>query len=139
MRILLVEDRPGDAEAAMQAATAGGVAHQVHWVKDGEEALDYLFCSGRHADRDPGEPPALVLLHLRIPRIDGIEILRRIKGSELRAIPVVILTASREERDVLESYRLGAAAYLAKPLTPEALHAALSSLGLAQGEPKSLL
>jgi len=130
VRILLVEDDPGDAETAMRAARAGGAAHQVHWVKDGEEALDYLFCSGRHAGRDPAEPPGLVLLHIRIPRIDGIEILRRMKGSQLKAIPVVVMTSSSEERDVLESYRLGVAAYLDKPVVPEAFRDAVSKLGL---------
>jgi CheY-like chemotaxis protein len=130
VRILLVEDRAADAEAAVRAALAAGAAHQVTWVKDGQEALDYLFCSGRHAGRDPGEPPTLVLLHLRVPRIDGIEILRRMKGSQHRSIPVVVMTSSSEERDVLESYRLGVAAYVGRPLAPEAFRAALSSLGL---------
>lgn len=116
VQILLVEDNAGEAESTLRVLRASRAAHQVHWVKDGEEALDFLFCSGRYAGRDPGAPPAIVLLDIKMPKIDGIEVLRRVKGSQLRAIPVVVMTSSAEERDVLESYRLGVNGYVAKPL-----------------------
>ena len=135
MDILLVEDSPGDAETALRALHGSGAANQVHWVKDGEEALDYLFCSGPYAGRDPGDPPALVLLDIKMPRIDGIEVLRRMKGSPLRPIPVVVMASSSEERDVLESYRLGIADYLVKPVQPEAFLDAVSRLRLTQKSP----
>ena len=116
VQILLVEDNVGEAESTLRVLRESHAAHQVHWVKDGEEALDFLFCSGRYAGRDPGAPPAIVLLDIKMPKIDGIEVLRRVKGSQLRAIPVVVMTSSAEERDVLESYRLGADGYVAKPV-----------------------
>jgi two-component system response regulator len=102
LRVLLVEDDPAEAEAALRALRASG-STEVFCVSDGEEALDYLFCSGRHAGRDPGEQPALVVLDIRIPKIDGIELLRRMKGSHLKTIRVMVTASSREERDVLES------------------------------------
>jgi two-component system response regulator len=120
MRILLVEDNPGEAETTMRVLRESQAASQVHWVQDGEEALDFLFCSGRYAGRDPADAPAIVLLDIKMPKIDGIEVLRRVKGSQLRAIPVVVMTSSSEERDVLESYRLGAHGYLFKPVQLEA-------------------
>ena len=128
MRILLVEDDASDAEATMRALARGNPAHAVDWVKDGEEALQFLFCSGKYAARDPAEPPALVLLDIKMPRIDGIEVLRRMKGSQLRAIPVLVLTSSTEERDVLESYRLGVHGYLFKPVQLEAFQRLTSLL-----------
>ena len=116
VQILLVEDNAGEAESTLRVLRESRAAHRVHWVKDGEEALDFLFCSGRYAGRDPGAPPAIVLLDIKLPKIDGIEVLRRVKGSQLRAIRVVVMTSSAEERDVLESYRLGADGYVAKPV-----------------------
>lgn len=131
MRVLLVEDDAAEAEAALRALRASAPGAEVHRVTDGQEALDYLFCSGRHAGRDPAEQPALVVLDIKVPKVDGIELLRRMKGSHLRSIGVVVTASSREERDVLESYRLGVAAYLFKPLAPEAVRATLAKLGFA--------
>ena len=131
MRVLLVEDDAAEAEAALRALRASVPAAQVHRVSDGQEALDYLFCSGRHAGRDPAEQPALVVLDIKVPKVDGIELLRRMKGSHLRSIGVLVTASSREERDVLESYRLGVAAYLFKPLAPDAVRDALAKLGFA--------
>ena len=116
VEILLVEDNPEDAEMTMRVLRKRSLASQLHWVKDGEEALDYLFCEGRYAGRDPARPPKLVLLDIKMPKVDGIEVLRRVKASELRTVPVVVMTSSNEERDVVESYRLGANSYIVKPV-----------------------
>jgi two-component system response regulator len=129
VEILLVEDNPEDAEMTMRALRKRNLANHVHWVKDGAEALDFLFCSGAYADRQPGRPPKLVLLDIKMPKIDGIEVLRRVKGSELRTIPVVVMTSSNEERDVLESYRLGVNSYIVKPVQFEAFIDTVSSIG----------
>lgn len=121
MEILLVEHNAADAEMTLRALRESNFAGRLHWVKDGAEALEYLFCSGMYAGRDPARPPELVLLDVKTPRIDGIEVLRRVKGSALRAIPVVVMTSSDEERDVLKSYHLGVSSYLVKPVQPHSL------------------
>ncbi len=130
VEILLVEDNPEDAEMTMRALRKRNLANQVHWVKDGEEALDYLFCSGPYAGRNAAHPPKLVLLDIKMPKVDGIEVLRRVKGSELKTIPIVVMTSSTEERDVLESYRLGVNSYIVKPVQFEAFLETVSSIGL---------
>jgi two-component system response regulator len=130
MEILLVEDNAEDAEMTMRALRKRNLANQLHWVKDGEEALEYLFCTGRYAGRDPGHPPKLVLLDIKMPKVDGIEVLRRIKGSDLRTVPVVVMTSSNEERDVLESYRLGVNSYIVKPVQFEAFLDTVAKIGL---------
>jgi two-component system, response regulator len=130
VEILLVEDNPEDAEMTMRALRKRNLANQLHWVKDGEEALEYLFCSGRYAGRDPAHPPKLVLLDIKMPKVDGIEVLRRVKGSELKSIPVVVMTSSNEERDVLESYRLGVNSYIVKPVQFEGFLETVSQIGL---------
>jgi two-component system, response regulator len=130
VEILLVEDNPEDAEMTMRALRKNNLANHVHWVKDGEEALDYLFCSGPYAGRQPSQPPKLVLLDIKMPKVDGIEVLRRVKGSELKTIPIVVMTSSAEERDVLESYRLGVNSYIVKPVQFEAFLETVSSIGL---------
>lgn len=131
--ILLVEDDVSDAARALHALGEASAGSHVHWVKNGAEALDFLFCSGAYAERDPGHAPRFVLLDIKMPKVDGIEVLRRMKGSQLRAIPVVLMTSSSEERDVLESYRLGVHAYVVKPVHAHALRDAVSRLGLAPG------
>jgi len=130
VEILLVEDNAEDAEMTMRALRKRNLANQLHWVKDGEEALDYLFCGGQYAGRSPGHPPKLVLLDIKMPKVDGIEVLRRVKGSELRTIPVVVMTSSNEERDVMESYRLGVNSYIVKPVQFEAFIETVSKIGL---------
>ncbi len=130
VEILLVEDNPEDAEMTMRALRKRNLANHVHWVKDGAEALEFLFCSGAYADRQPGRPPKLVLLDIKMPKVDGIEVLRRVKGSELRTIPVVVMTSSNEERDVLESYRLGVNSYIVKPVQFEGFLETVSQIGL---------
>jgi two-component system response regulator len=130
VEILLVEDNAEDAEMTLRALRKRNLANNVHWVKDGEEALDYLFCTRAYAGRNPARPPKLVLLDIKMPKIDGIEVLRRIKGSELKSIPVVVMTSSNEERDVLESYRLGVNSYIVKPVQFEAFLDTVSKIGL---------
>jgi len=130
MEILLVEDNPEDAEMTTRALRKRNLANRLHWVKDGEEALEYLFCTGQYAGRDPARPPKLVLLDIKMPKVDGIEVLRRIKASELKTVPVVVMTSSNEERDVVESYRLGVNSYIVKPVAFEAFLETVSSLGL---------
>lgn|SRR5574341_1146585 len=115
-RILLVEDSLRDAELALDALALNHLANEVVHVQDGAEALDYLFRRGRFFGRTNGQP-AVVLLDLKMPKVDGIEVLRQIKGDPaLKTIPVVVMTSSREERDLLDSYQLGVNAYVVKPV-----------------------
>jgi CheY-like chemotaxis protein len=130
VEILLVEDNPEDAEMTMRALRKRNLANHLHWVKDGEEALEYLFCTGRYASRDRTQPPRLVLLDIKMPKVDGIEVLRRVKASELKQVPVVVMTSSNEERDVLESYRLGVNSYIVKPVQFEDFMETVSKIGL---------
>ena len=116
VEILLVEDNPLDAELTIRALKKGGLANKLLWLKDGAQALDYLFRRGSYAGRDDVFP-RLVLLDLKMPRVDGIEVLKAIKQDErTRRIPVVITTSSQEERDVAQSYDLGANSYVVKPV-----------------------
>jgi len=115
-RILLVEDSMLDAELVLNALTEHHLANEVVHVRDGADALDYLYRRGEFADRSCGQP-AVVLLDLKMPKVDGLEVLRQIKGDEaLHMIPVVMMTSSREEQDLLKSYQLGVNAYIVKPV-----------------------
>lgn len=130
IEILLAEDNPADAEMTLRALRRHNLANQLHWVKDGVEALEFLECSGAYAGRE-GKNPRLILLDLKMPKVDGIQVLRRIKASErLRGIPVVMMTSSHEERDMEESYRLGVNSYVVKPVEFEAFIKAVAELGL---------
>lgn len=114
--ILLVEDNTADAEMTMRALKKKKLANHVVWVKDGAEALDFMFRRGAHAARQSGEP-RLILLDLKLPKIDGIEVLRQLKSDpHTRKIPIVMLTSSAEERDIVNSYQLGVNSYLVKPV-----------------------
>ena len=116
VELLLVEDNPLDAELTMRALKSGGLANKLLWVKDGQEALDFLFREGRYATRGKSVP-RLVLLDLKMPRVDGIEVLRAVRAHEdTRYVPVVIMTSSQEERDVAQSYDLGVNSYVVKPV-----------------------
>jgi len=115
--ILLVEDSPDDAELAVRALEKQHAADRMVVVHDGAEALEFLFGTGRYADRDMSVTPSLVLLDLKLPKVDGLEVLRRLRADErTKLIPVVVLTASQEEIDLIESYSLGCNSYLRKPV-----------------------
>jgi CheY-like chemotaxis protein len=115
VEILFVEDDPQDAEITLEALK--GISNGVHLVRDGQAALDFLFCQGECAHRQPSQRPQLILLDLRLPKVDGLEVLRRVKSMpETSSIPVVVLTGSDRDRDIQTSKRLGAAAYIAKPV-----------------------
>lgn len=129
--ILLVEDNASDEKLTLLAFKRCGVANEIVVVRDGAAALDYLFATGKHAGRDAGVQPTVVLLDLNLPKIDGLEVLRRIRADELtRLVPVVVLTASREEEDVLKSYSLGANAYVRKPVAFAEFAEVAKTLGL---------
>ena len=131
VEILLVEDNPADAEMTLRALRRNNLANKVHWVKDGEEALEFMFRTGAYAARDPAAMPKLVMLDIKMPKIDGIEVLRRLKQSaETRAVPVVVMTSSNEERDVMESYRLGVNSYIVKPVQFDAFLETVAKIGL---------
>ncbi len=115
--ILLVEDNPDDAALTLRALRKTAILSEVTWLRDGVEALDYLFCTGPYAERNPLAMPALIILDLKLPKVDGLEVLRRLRGNQrTQCIPVVILTSSREQQDMIKSYRLGANSYIHKQI-----------------------
>lgn len=129
--ILLVEDRDEDAELAMMALKKHNFINVIHWVKDGEEALEYVFCEGRYNNKDIKDRPKLILLDLKMPRVDGIEVLRRIRSDErVKHIPVVILTTSKEEQDLTNAYNLHVNAYMLKPIDFSKFTEAVKTLGM---------
>ncbi len=131
IEILLVEDNPDDAEIALRALAKHKIANRIVHVRDGKEALDFLRADGAYSDRNRSPKPKLVLLDLKLPRIGGLEVLKAVKGDpELKVIPVVILTSSSEERDLVQSYRLGANSYLVKPVDFDKFGEAMREVGL---------
>jgi two-component system response regulator len=129
VEILLVEDNPSDVELALYALKKNNLANRVHVARDGAEALEFLFCAGAHTNR-PNTNPKVILLDLKLPKVDGLEVLRQIKADpHTQTIPVVVLTSSREERDVVESYKLGVNSYIAKPVDFEQFTKAVKHLG----------
>jgi two-component system, response regulator len=130
VRILLAEDSAQDAELTLKALARHNISNSVEVVRDGAEALDYLYKRGRYAGRANGNP-VLLLLDLKMPKVDGLEVLRTVKGEpNLRTIPVVMLTSSREEQDVVRSYELGVNAYVVKPVEFDKFLSAVRDLGL---------
>ena len=130
LQILLVEDNPADAEMTMDALRASGLVNRVRWARDGAEALDVLFGHGAESAA-AGQRLRLILLDLRLPRVDGIEVLRAVRADEhTRLLPVVILTSSREESDLVRAYNLGANSYLVKPVEAETFMKSVGELGL---------
>ncbi len=129
--LLLVEDSPDDVELTLRAFKKINLSNPIHVVRDGAEALEFLFCTGAYAHRNIQDSPKVVLLDLKLPKVDGIEVLKRIKADpRTKSIPVVILTASREERDVVSSYELGVNSYIVKPVDFEQFVEATRTLGL---------
>ena len=129
-RILMVEDDPKDVELTLTALEDYNLVNEVIVVRDGQEALDYLYCKGQFSAR-PHENPAVILLDLKLPKVDGLEVLNRIKSDErLKMIPVVVLTSSREERDMMRSYQLGVNAYVVKPVDFHEFVNAVRELGV---------
>ncbi|HET9662749.1 MAG TPA: response regulator [Burkholderiales bacterium] len=130
VEILLVEDDPTDAELTMRALRGKHLANNVIWVKDGVQALDFIFRRGEYAERKEHHP-RLILLDLKLPKVDGIEVLRQLKGHEqTRTIPVVMLTSSAEESDVVKSYKLGVNSYIVKPVDFEQFGETVANAGL---------
>jgi len=141
VEVLLVEDNPRDAEMALRTLRKRNLVNNVVHVKDGAEALDWIFGVGAYAGRDPKNHPKVVLLDLKLPKVDGLEVLRAVRGDErTKFIPVVVMTSSREEQDVIESYKLGVNSYVVKPMDFESFSAAVAELGhywlLINQEPK---
>lgn len=131
VEILLVEDNPNDAELALRSLKKHNLTNKILWVKDGAEALDFIFHTGAYADRTINNIPKVVLLDLKLPKVDGLEVLRRIKSDEkMKIVPVVVLTSSQEEQDRVESYKLGVNSYIVKPVEFEKFVAAIERLGL---------
>jgi two-component system, response regulator len=118
VEILLVEDNPNDVELTVRALKKHNLANSVQVVHDGSEAIDFVFAKGAYEDRKTKEAPSVILLDLKLPKVDGLEVLRAIRSDErTRFIPVVVLTSSREEQDIIESYRLGVNSYIVKPVS----------------------
>lgn len=131
VEILLVEDSPNDIELTMHSLRKNNITNHVHVVRDGAEALEFLYGTGAYAGRSGDEGPKVVLLDLKLPKVDGLEVLRRLKSDPgTRHIPVVVLTSSREERDIVESYKLGVNSYIVKPVDFGQFVEAVRQLGL---------
>jgi two-component system response regulator len=129
--ILLVEDNPDDEVLTLRAFKNQNIINEVVVARDGAEALDHLFCKGKYADRDPGLMPQVVLLDLKLPKLDGLEVLGEIRSDErTKLLPVVILTSSKEEKDLVNSYQLGANSFVRKPIDFVSFSKAIQQLGL---------
>ncbi|HDR89684.1 MAG TPA: response regulator [Bacteroidetes bacterium] len=131
VEILLVEDNPHDAELAMRALKKSRLANRVVHVSDGEQALDFLFARGKYSHRQKTDQPKMILLDLKLPRVDGMEVLKAVKSNpRTRVIPIVVLTSSREERDIIDSYELGVNSYLVKPVDFDKFVEVVKDLGM---------
>ncbi len=131
IEILLVEDNPNDVELTLHALKKYRVTNSIHVVRDGEEALDYIFGRGAYNGRNVLDTPKVILLDLKLPKVDGIEVLRQLKSDpDTQMIPVVVMTSSREERDIVETYQLGVNSYIVKPVDFEQFTHAVQQVGL---------
>jgi len=131
VEILLVEDNPRDLELTLHSLEKANLANHIQIARDGAEALEFIFAEGAHAGRRIEDTPKMILLDLKLPKVDGLEVLQRLKSdARTRAIPVVVLTSSREQRDVVESYHLGVNSYIVKPVDFEGFAAAVKEVGM---------
>ncbi len=131
VEVLLVEDNPDDMELALRSLRKAKFANYIHVARDGAEALDFIFCEGPHSARKITDTPRVILLDLKLPKVDGLEVLRRVKGDpRTKIIPVVVLTSSKEQSDIVESYDLGVNSYIVKPVNFERFAEAVANLGL---------
>jgi len=131
IEILLVEDSPEDLELTCRALKNANLGNHIQIARDGAEALDFIFCEGPHAGRRIEDTPKLILLDLKLPKVDGLEVLQRIKGDpRTKLIPVVVLTSSKEQTDVVKSYSLGVNSYIVKPVNFESFSTAVQELGI---------
>lgn len=131
VEILLVEDNPNDVELTLHALQENNLSNHIEVMRDGAEALEFVFGTGAYAHRNPVQGPKVILLDLKLPKVDGLEVLKRIKSDpRTKTIPVVVLTSSREERDIVESYQLGVNSYIVKPVDFEQFTEAVRGLGL---------
>lgn len=131
VEILLVEDNPTDAELAIRALKEYNLANKLVWLKDGAEALDFIFAQGQYSDRSVENAPKVMLLDLKLPRVDGLEVLEKIKSDKRTGtIPVVVVTSSSEERDIVTSYNLGVNSYILKPVEFDKFVDAIKEVGL---------
>ena len=129
--LLLVEDNPSDAELTLHALRKSKLANQISHVRDGAEALDFLFCRGAYSERHFDHPPSLILLDLKLPKVDGLEVLEAVKADpRTRAIPIIILTSSKEEHDLIHGYQLGVNSYIQKPVNFGDFQKVVEQLGL---------
>ncbi|MFH0882384.1 MAG: response regulator [bacterium] len=131
VEILLVEDNPSDAELTIRALKKKNIANIIHHVGDGEEALDFIFARGKYGDRDIEHGPTVVILDLKLPKVNGLEVLREVKSDpRTKSIPVVVLTSSNEEKDIVESYQMGVNSFITKPVDFEKFVTSVEELGM---------
>ncbi len=131
LEILLVEDNTSDAELCLRALKKHNLANRLFWVKDGAEALDYIFATGAYADRNAEDLPHVVLLDLRLPKVDGLDVLKKLKSDErTKFVPIVILTSSTEDIDTVKSYKLGANSFVSKPVQFEEFAKVVAEMGM---------
>lgn len=131
VQILIVEDTPEDLELALRALRKANLSNRIQVARDGAEAIEFIFAEGVHSGRNVENRPKVILLDLKLPKIDGMEVLRRLKSDpRTKAIPVVVLTSSKEQKDVVESYQLGVNSYIVKPVNFEGFVAAVQDLGM---------
>ncbi len=129
--VLMVEDSPNDAELIARALSKINIANKIYWVKDGEEALEFVFSTGKYASRTASAPLKVILLDLKLPKVNGLEVLAKVKADErTKTVPMVVVTSSQEDRDLKEAYKLGANSYIVKPIDASSFVKALSEAGL---------
>jgi len=131
VEILLVEDNQNDVELALRALKKSGLANNIFVANDGEEALDFIYCRNNHENRQPNNPPKVILLDLKLPKVDGLEVLKILKSDEeKKIIPIIVLTSSNREKDMIESYKLGVNSYIQKPVNFDRFVESVKQIGI---------